>query len=336
MKVDFLYVSHVTKLSFRQGGGIGTIVSTVPSGSEFDVRQASTVITVKKPTNQGATCSSARSSCNLLTISVTYDGKTATSAMIFEYKDTSRPKIVRLFPSEGGADEGTIVLAAVTGFGSVSGATFGTQAGTVLGAVPLNSWLSDPPDPIHEQVAGGPVFFNFVLSMSSGILRTLQGVIDHIQTEILEDSAITASTTWIVLHQSPRQASASYIDVQVMIEFLVPRSSAGTRTVTVYPMKLPTNVATTTFTYEDTSPKLKSAFPFRRYQSGGDEVTLEVEDFGSTDLVQSNAKIAVGKTEAPCTFASYDRTRKLSILKFTAPPMAVAGLYNLNVQFIPT
>jgi cysteine-rich repeat protein len=336
MKVDFLYVLDVTELSVRLGGGIGTIVSTVPSGSEFDVRQASTVITVKNPTNKGATCSSARSSCNLLTISVTYDGKTATSATIFEYKDTSRPKIVRLFPSEGGADEGTIVLAAVTGFGSVSGATFGTQAGTVLGAVPLNLWLNDPPDPIREQVAGGHVFSNFIPSMSSGIFRTLQGAIDQIQTEILEDSAVEAFTTWIVLHQSPRQASASYIDVQVMIEFLVPRSSAGTRTVTVYPKKLPTNVATTTFTYEDTSPKLKSAFPFRRYQSGGDEVTLEVEDFGSTDLVQSNAKIAVGKTEAPCTFASYDRTRKLSILKFTAPPMAVAGLYNLNVQFIPT
>jgi len=216
-KVNFMYVSDPTQLSVNAGGGSGTIVSAVPTGSESDVRTASTVITVTTPTNRPASCGSERSAWCLKSIVVTYGGKTATSSTIFEYKDTSKPKMVKMFPSEGGYNGGTIVLAGVTGYPSVSGATFGTAKATLLGAVTLDSWLAK--DSAYQQQVGGNVLSSFIPQMGSGISSTLQSVIGQMQNEIQEDADIKASTSWIVFLMSPQStplASAKSVSVTVL------------------------------------------------------------------------------------------------------------------------
>jgi hypothetical protein len=146
---------------------------------------------------------------------------------------------------------------------------------------------------------------------------------------------ITVKFSEDVLDPRAQQISVVFSDSEVtVIAFLIPPGSEGLRQVSVFPNALPTNLATTEFLYEDNTPILLSASPYERYKTGGDEVTLELSNFGGVGLTPVNARISVGTLSADATFAAYDSARKISTLRFTAPAQTEAGQQKVIVEYI--
>ncbi len=127
------------------------------------------------------------------------------------------------------------------------------------------------------------------------------------------------------------------------LSFVNPPSSAGARTVTVFPTRAPWNTAVTSFVYRDLrTPLLDSdPVPSQMYANGGTVVSVIMTFFGDDKITTSQVLVSVKSgtstitVAAESTTASFDPTTSKTIVTFVTPA-AAAGPVTVEVQYIPT